>query len=637
MPGQDSLSAIINTKTVTPQHALRAVRSGDRVYIGSNCGQPETLCRALVGRRNELSGVELVHLIVFGEAPYLAQGLQESFRHAAFFVGPNSREAVQAGLADYIPVFLSDLPRLFNSGQMRLDVALIAVSPPDEHGFCSMGVSVDIGMAACKNARTIIAEVNPNMPRTLGDSFLHVSDIDFLVPVDAPIIEHLSRDVDENSEAIAQQIATLIPDGSTMQTGIGRIPSAVLDALSDHNDIGIHTEMFSDSLIHAIRRGNVTCRKKSLHLNKVLASFCIGTRVTYDSINNNPFFYFAPTEYVNDPWVIGQNDRMVSINGALQVDLTGQVVSDSLGPRPYSGIGGQVDFIRGAARSKGGKPVIALSSTAQGGNISRIVGKLNDGAGVVTSRGDVHYVVTEHGIAYLHGKSIRERALSLIRIADPKFRESLLEEAKQLGYIAKDHPPVSDLPMEIAPRWIETRSGQEILIRPIRPTDDQLLRKHFYSLSPEAVRRRFNRMVKSLDNRTIAHLVNVDFHRHVGLVATQKHEEAEFLIATGRYFLDEGSNLAEVAFAVLDEWQGQGIATKLLSELIAIAKRAKIRGLVGYISPDNLSMVHVMQKTGFPTEERLEDGMRCVTVWLEDPKDDSGATDGTPLPDRSSP
>lgn len=390
------------------------------------------LAEALFERRQDLQHVEIVHLLTRGPAPYVFEECRDAFHHTAFFIGANVREAVQAGRADYAPIFLSEIPELFISRQAPLDVAMVSVTPPDRHGFCSLGVSVDIGLAACRSARAIVAEVNPNMPRTLGAGFLHVDEIEAFVESDRPLHEHEEEPLDEVSLAIGRHVADLVSDGSTLQTGIGKLPAAVLASLLDKNDLGVHTEMFSDALLGPIENGNVTCRRKTLYPNKVVSTFCMGTRRLYDTLDGNPFFEFRPTEEVNDPFVIAQNERMVAINGAIEVDLTGQVAADMIGCRLYSGIGGQVDFIRGAARSRGGKPIIALPSTARGG-VSRIATRLQPGAAVVTSRGDVHYVVTEYGVAYLHGKSLRDRAEALMAIAHPDHRERLLAEAREAG------------------------------------------------------------------------------------------------------------------------------------------------------------------------------------------------------------
>jgi acyl-CoA hydrolase len=389
---------------------------------------------ALTAHADSLMDTEIVHILTLGHAPYSEARFEKQFHHNAFFIGANVREAVNACRADYTPIFLSELPALFRSGQLPLDVALIMVSPPDAHGYCSLGVSVDVVKAAVENAGFVIAEVNCRMPRTLGDSFLHVSRIDAFVESDSPLLELPPPKQTDVTRRIGQHVADLIENGSTLQMGIGAIPDAVLACLTDKEDLGVHTEMFSDGILPLVDAGVVTGRAKTLYPGKIISSFCMGTRTLYDFVDNNPAIEFHPTEVVNDPFVIAQNDKMVAINAAIEVDLTGQVCADSIGERFYSGIGGQVDFLRGAARSRGGKPIIALPSTAtlcDGALISRIVSNLKPGAGVVTSRGDVHYVVTEWGVASLHGKSIRERARALIAIAHPDFREALQAAAQE--------------------------------------------------------------------------------------------------------------------------------------------------------------------------------------------------------------
>ena len=356
---------------------------------------------------------EIVHLLTFGDAPYAHRELAQYFRVNSFFIAENVRDIIQEGLGDYTPIFLSDIPRLFDSGQMPLDVALIQVTPPDEHGMCSFGVSVDIVNSAAENASLVIAQVNPNMPRTLGDCFIHVHDIDVLVPSEAAILEVPPPEVTDVTRQIAEYIAALVEDGSTIEFGIGRIPQALLGFLKDKKDLGIHTEMVTDGIIDLIESGAVTGARKTVDRGKIVASFALGTKRLYDYIDNNPLFSFHPTEYVNDPNVIRQQNKMVAINTALEIDLTGQVCADSIGSKFFSGVGGQVDFNRGAAKSRGGKAIIALPSTAKEGTVSRIVTHLSPGAGVVTTRAGVHYVVTEYGVAYLHGKSVQERALAL--------------------------------------------------------------------------------------------------------------------------------------------------------------------------------------------------------------------------------
>jgi len=418
--------------------ALQRVRAGQRVFVGSGAAEPQLLVSALQERKSDLAGTEIVHIMTLGAAPYAGLQAGSSFRHNALFIGANVRAAVCAGRADYTPVFLSEIPRLFRSGRLPLDVALIQVSPPDAHGFCSYGVSVDVVKAAAESAGLVIAQVNPLMPRTLGDSFIHVDQIPHLIEGPEPLLESLPAAPDPVHREIGRHIASLIEDGSTLQLGIGAIPNAVLQYLGEKRNLGVHTEMFSDGVIDLIEAGVINGSAKRVEPGKVVSSFCMGSRRLYDYVDDNPRFEFRSVEFTNDPFVISQNDRMVAINSALEVDLTGQVCADSLGSKFYSGIGGQVDFIRGAARSHGGKPIIALPSTAHGGTISRIAPVLQEGAGVVTTRGDVHYVVTEYGVADLWGRTVRERALALIRIAHPDFRETLLAEAKRRHLLDAD-------------------------------------------------------------------------------------------------------------------------------------------------------------------------------------------------------
>jgi len=427
-------------KLRTPDEALRCVQSGMRVYIQPGCAEPETLVEALMKRGPFVHDVEIVHMMTMGCAPYVAPEMAGHFRHNAVFIGANVRDAINDGRADYTPIYLSEIEGLFESGAMPIDVALIEVSPPDAHGFCSFGVGVDTTLTAARVARYVIAQVNDQMQRTYGDSFIHVSDIDAVVESSRPLCAMKKPEISDLQVAIAKNVASLIEDGAVLQTGIGGIPDAVLPFLMDRKDLGVHSELVSDGVIPLIEAGVLTGARKNFKPRKIIVGFVLGTKTIFDFVNDNPIFEFHPTAYTNDPGFIARNDKMVAINSALQVDLTGQVCSDSIGNRFYSGIGGQVDFLRGASRSKGGKPIIAISSTAKSGNISRIVPMLDPGAGVVTSRGLVRYVVTEYGVAYLHGKSIRERAKALIEIAHPKFRDEMYEYCEKTKWLQRPQP-----------------------------------------------------------------------------------------------------------------------------------------------------------------------------------------------------
>jgi 4-hydroxybutyrate CoA-transferase len=424
-------------KLRTPDEALRCVQSGMRVYIQPGCAEPETLVDALIQRAPNVQDVEIVHMMTMGRAPYVAPEMAGHFRHNAVFIGGNVREAVNEGRADYTPVYLSEIEELFESGAMPLDVALIEVSPPDSHGFCSFGVGVDTTLTAARLARYVVAQVNDQMPRTYGDSFIHVSKIDAIVESSRPLCAMKRAEITDMQAAIARNVAGLIDDGAVLQTGIGGIPDAVLPLLMDRKDLGVHSELVSDGVIPLIDAGVITGARKNFKPRKIILGFALGTKNLFDYVDNNPIFEFHPTAYTNDPALIARNDHMVAINSALQVDITGQVCSDSIGTYFYSGIGGQVDFLRGASRSKGGKAIIALSSTAKNGTISRITPMLAPGAGVVTSRGLIRYVVTEYGVAYLHGKSIRERAQALIEIAHPKFRDELYEYCERTKWLQR--------------------------------------------------------------------------------------------------------------------------------------------------------------------------------------------------------
>ena len=422
-------------KCMSAAQALEAVNSGDRVWIQSGCGTPSILVDALVARADALRNVEIIHMKTLGAAEYTRPEYQGHFRHRGLFLGENVRAAVCDGRADYTPIFLSEIEGLFESGELQLDVVLMQVSPPDAHGFVTLGTTVDSTMTALRYAGVVIAEVNRQMPRTHGETAVHISRISAIVESDRPLLELHAEPFTELHMRVARNVTSLIPDGATLQTGIGGIPEAVLHCLNDKRDLGIHTEMCPDGVIDLIESGVMNGERKTLHRGKAVLAFVLGTKRLFDFIHENPIFEFRSISYTNDPFVVAQNDRMVAINGALQVDMTGQVCADSLGTRPYSGFGGQIDFIRGAARSKGGVPIIALLSTARDGTVSRIVPVLEPGAGVVTSRADVHYVVTEHGIAYLHGKTLRERAEALIAIADPRFRAELEDFAVRSHYM----------------------------------------------------------------------------------------------------------------------------------------------------------------------------------------------------------
>jgi acyl-CoA hydrolase/ribosomal protein S18 acetylase RimI-like enzyme len=548
------------------------------------------------------------------------------------------REAVNQGRADYTPIFLGEIPRLFQSGRVVIDVALISVSPPDEHGYCSYGVSCDIVKSAAEAAHVVVAEVNAQMPRVLGDCFIHVNDIDHLVESNRPVLEAVQGEPDELAMRIGKHIAALVEDGATLQLGIGTIPDAALHYLGDFKNLGIHTEMFSDGIIPLVEKGIVNNSEKTLHRGKIIMTFVMGSRKLYDFIDNNPMVECHPVEYTNDPFIIAANHKMISINSAIEVDLTGQVCADSLGEMFYSGIGGQVDFVRGASRSKGGKPIIALPSTAQDETISRIVPTLKPGAGVVTSRGDVHYVVTEYGAAYLHGKNIRERAIALIQVAHPKFRPWLLSEAKARRLVYRDQielPVSTPIYPDEMERWVDLRDGSKLFLRPLKLTDEPLLREMFYKLSPESVHYRFFRMIKAMPHEKLQEFLKVDYDADMAIVGLTGRQQDAPAVAIAHYSKDPRTNFADAAFLVRDDWQGRGVGTILMKMLVESAREHGLAGFTADVLANNAGMLRVFHRCGYPVESHLEDGTYHLTIPFVKNRKKSGTSPITSIGDLS--
>ncbi|MFH1810243.1 MAG: GNAT family N-acetyltransferase [Pseudomonadota bacterium] len=592
--------------------AIQKIQRGERIFIASNCGVPQVLIRALVDDGQHLADCEIVHLLTRGDAPTADPRLADRFRHNAFFVGANVREAVNRGQADYTPIFLSEVPALFRSRTVPLDVALIMVTPPDAHGFCSLGIAVDVAKAAVESADRVIAQINPRMPRTHGDSFVHVDRLTAVLEHEEALPEYPPGEIDVVSAAIGRHVATLVADGATVQAGIGKIPDAVLAALGGKKDLGIHTEMFSDGVVDLVASGVITGRKKSLHPGKIVAGFCMGTQRLYDFVHDNPVCEFRPTEYVNDPFLIAQHDNMVAVNSAIEVDLTGQVCADSLGPVFFSGFGGQVDFVRGAARSRNGRPVICLPSTAKKGAVSRIVPYLQHGAGVTTSRGDVHFVATEWGVADLHGRSVRERALALIQIAHPRFRKDLFAEARQRGVLDQDTPD----PVEVDPSLgelefdVSLRNGQEAHVRAARLTDERALQEMWYDLSERTILRRYNTERRTLPRQRVRELLSFDGTRDLMLVATVPAAGGrQRIIGTGRYNTDRGTGYAELGILIHDDFQSQGLGSFFMAALAKNARKNHVRGFTGAVAVGNYSALELFQSTGQTVEVTTEDGI----------------------------
>lgn len=578
------------------------LKSGNRIFIGSGAAVPNALIDDLIKNSEQLHDIEIVHIHTLSDDRWVEPKYKELFKvNTLFIYGAKVRQAVAEGRADYTPAFLSEIPTLFSTNILPLDAALIMVSPPDEFGYCSMGVSVDVVSSAVKNAKVVIAQINPLMPRTNGFSYIHISKFAAVLEKEQPLPEFLPVGFEQRIERIGQYVSMLVEDGATLQIGVGKIPEAVLKYLGNHKNLGIHSELISDSLIPLVKSGVINNSAKTFHPGKIVTSFCAGTKALYDFVNQNPHVEFYPSEYVNSPTNIARNDNMVAINSALEVDLTGQVVSDSLGYQFYSGIGGQVDFSRGASMSKGGKPIIALPSTAKNGTVSRIVPTLTAGSGVVTSRGHVHYVVTEYGVASLRGKSIRERALELIRVAHPKFRPALLEEVRKHYWVPNyqvvkptDVPELGELGLKIL-----NIAGETFDLRPLNPADERRLQEFFYSHTKETLLLRYNYHPKQLSREKSCSLVSVDQSKDLALCIVKQQGSVLEIQAVGRYYYIETNNTCEVAFVTREIHQGKGMATTLLQEMIAVAKKRGIVAMVAFVRADNKPMQAVFEKNGF--------------------------------------
>lgn len=578
------------------------LKSGNRIFIGSNAAVPNALIDDLIANSNQFHDIETVHILTLSENVWAKPEHKDLFKVNSLFIGgKNIREAIAEGRGDYTPCFISDVPRLFSENSLPLDVALIMVSPPDEYGYCSLGVSVDIVSSAVKSAKYVIAQINPKMPRTNGHSFVHLNQINAWLNVEQELPQVIAPEFDRRTEQIGQYVAMLIDNGATLQIGIGKIPEAVLRYLANHKDLGIHSEMISDGVVDLMLKGVINNRKKTYHKGKAIVTFCFGSQKLYDFVDGNPHIEFYPSEHVNSPVKIAKNDNMVSINSAIEVDLTGQVVSDSIGHQFYSGIGGQVDFVRGASLSKGGKPIIALPSTTRDGKISRIVPHITEGGGVVTSRGHVAYVVTEFGIASLQGKSIRERALELIRIAHPKFRDQLLADVRKHYWVPEYQESTPSSVPELGSVELKkfTFADVNYILRPLSPADERKLQEFFYSHNKETLIMRYNQHLTQMTREKSCNLVSVNQHKDLALCFTKKSYLGESIQAVARYYYIEATNSAEVAFVIKESLRGRGMARTLLAEMIAVAKKRNLENLVACVRRDNAPMLKVFEKSGF--------------------------------------
>jgi acyl-CoA hydrolase/RimJ/RimL family protein N-acetyltransferase len=612
----ESMKKAYPEKFVSEQEIFNHIHRGDHIFISTACAEPQYLVRALIqfveSNPKAFFDAEVIHVWSLGVAPYTEEKFKSNFRHNSFFVGNNSREAVNQGMADYTPIFLSRVPELLSRGLVPIQVALIQTSPPDEHGYMSLGVSVDIVKAAVESAKVVITQVNSHMPRVHGDGFIHIKDVAYILCHDEPLLEYEPVMPDEVAHQIGQYVARIVQDGDTIQVGYGSLPNAILANFGNKKNLGVHSELLTDGMVELIQKGVIDNSRKTLNRGKTVATFCMGHRKTYEFIHDNPSIEFRRIDYTNSALTIARQQNMTAINSALEIDLTGQSTSESLGKTFYSGVGGQADFMRGAVLAPGGKTILAIQSTAEYGEVSRIVPFLREGAGVTLIRGDIQYVVTEYGIAYVHGKNIRERAMELISIAHPKFRPGLIEKAKEANLIYRDQAFIPGKRGEY-PEHLEsyrtTSTAFSFLLRPVKMSDEPLVKDFFYSLSDQSLFRRFMSVRKDMPHERLQEFVIIDHTKEMMILATVRDEEAEKTVAIGQYGIIGDSHTAEVALVVRDDFQNKGIGTEVLSYLTYLAKRAGLLGFTAEVLVENKPMQHLFEKMGFDTQRRTDQGV----------------------------
>ena len=607
------------------RYIFEEIRPGDKIFIGTGCGEPQYLVQTLLNHVNKnpkaFLDTELINIVNLGVAPYTDEKFRDNFRLNSFFIGNSTRRAVNRGAADYTPIFLSAVPNLIRTDRMHIDVALIQTTPPDKNGEMNLGVSVDIVKAAIEKAGLVVAQANSNMPRVPGDGKINIEDVDYIVPYDEPLLEYLEQVPGDIAERIGRYVSSLVEDGSTIQVGYGSIPNAIVSSLGGKKHLGIHTELLNDGIAGLMKMGVVDNTKKSINPGKTIATFCMGKKETYDFIDDNSSVEFRTIDYTNNPLVIAQNKRMTAINSALEVDLTGQATAESIGKVFYSGIGGQADFMRGAVFAQGGKTILALPSTADDGSASRIVPFLKEGAGVTLTRGDIHYVVTEYGIAYLHGKSIRERAMDLITIAHPKFRPWLVEEARRLSLIFKDQAFIGGMKGEY-PEELEacrtTRTGLEVLLRPVKISDEPMLKDFFYSLSDESMYQRFISVRRDIPHEILQNFVVIDYSKRMMILAVLGESGKETIAGIGQYSLNRDMHTADIALAVRDQYQNQGLGLELITYLTYLAKNKGLLGFTAEVLVGNEPVFRLFDRMGFDVHKSNESGVYELRLFFKD-------------------
>jgi acyl-CoA hydrolase/GNAT superfamily N-acetyltransferase len=610
-------------KRVSAQEAIGRIQSGQRIFIGSSCGEPQALVRELVNQAQRFADLEIVRLLSLESSPLTqiaAKTGGNCFTIRSFYLGSIKPRSLERNKRFITPINLSAVPRLLKSRQLPIHVALIQVSPPDDFGWMSLGVSVDITLAGAQSADLVIAQVNPRMPRVLGRSFLHVDDVHLIVDGEEDLLTITDPPDSPAARRIAEHVAKLIDDGSTIQISLGAAPRATLLALGDRKDLGIHTRYLTDAIMDLVARGVITNRKKGFNKGKLVASAAIGSKNLYEFIDDNPGIEFYPSDYVNNPGVIARNNKMVALNVAMAMDLTGQVAADALPYNNFSGVSGMMDFIRGASEALEGKSILMLPSTTLDGKSSRIVPFLENIA-VVVPRGDVQYVVTEYGIVNLFGKSLQERAMALISIAHPDFREDLFYQAKKIGLLGPERS-LSESIFGIYPLKVEEIrevNGNKVFLRPSKPTDERLIQEHFYNMDKDDVISRFMHEKLLFPRKDVADMYQVDYVRNMTIVAVVGEEGVERIVSVGAYFFEPARNMAEVAFSVLKDWQGLGLSSLIIRKLADAARENGISGLTAYTQPNNQRMIKLFQSLPYKVNTSFDEDMLYLSCKFDEP------------------